>query len=225
MRRLRGELLRRVGRNGYGEPASLAAAQQAGFAQLVDHVLGAPGGNRGIIQRLFHRGAIDVAEEDIGIGRVEYAGLHRPAQQGLGVVDQVGIHRLIAGDEHHERALPAAAGTPAYNLAVVVDDAYQGIDQVVRGDDLLSSAPRQAYLASLLGIEPPEYIHVPLVLNASGERLAKRDGAVTMREMGEEGDVVKQLAASLGYKAASAAELLAQFAPDRLSPEPYIWRG
>ena len=113
----------------------------------------------------------------------------------------------------------------AYNLAVVVDDAYQGIDQVVRGDDLLSSAPRQAYLASLLGIEPPEYIHVPLVLNASGERLAKRDGAVTMREMGEEGDVVKQLAASLGYKAASAAELLAQFAPDRLSPEPYIWRG
>ena len=80
-------------------------------------------------------------------------------------------------------------------------------------------------LASLLGIEPPEYIHVPLVLNASGERLAKRDGAVTMREMGEEWDVVKQLAASLGYEAHSAAELLAQFAPDRLSPDPYIWRG
>ena len=87
---------------------------------------------------------------------------------------------------------------------------------------MLSSAPRQAYLASLLGIEPPEYIHVPLVLNESGERLAKRDGAVTMREMG---DVVKQLAASLGYEAHSAAELLAQFAPDRLSPDPYIWRG
>lgn len=113
----------------------------------------------------------------------------------------------------------------AYNLAVVVDDAYQDIDQVVRGDDLLSSAPRQAYLASLLGIEPPEYIHVPLVLNESGERLAKRDGAVTLREMGDEGDVVKQLAASLGYKAASATELLAQFEPDRLSPEPYTWRG
>ena len=110
-------------------------------------------------------------------------------------------------------------------MAVVVDDAYQGIDQVVRGDDLLSSAPRQAYLASLLGIEPPEYIHVPLVLNESGERLAKRDGAVTLREMGDEGDVIEQLAASLGYKAASAAELLAQFEPDRLSPEPYTWHG
>ena len=46
-----------------------------------------------------------------------------------------------------------------------------------------------------------------------------------MREMGEAGDVVKQLAASLGYEAHSAADLLAQFAPERLSPEPYTWRG
>ena len=59
-------------------------------------------------------------------------------------------------------------GVPAYNLAVVVDDAEQGIDQVVRGDDLLTSAPRQAYLATLLGHEPPTYAHVPLALNTSG---------------------------------------------------------
>ena len=52
----------------------------------------------------------------------------------------------------------------AYNLAVVVDDGEQGIDQVVRGDDLLSSAPRQAYLATLLGYEVPQFVHVPLVL-------------------------------------------------------------
>lgn len=71
----------------------------------------------------------------------------------------------------------------AYNLAVVVDDADYGVDQVVRGDDLLSSAPRQAYLADLLGFKPPEFVHVPLVLNADGQRLAKRDGAVTLREM------------------------------------------
>ena len=101
-----------MGGDGHGEPAALAAAQQARFGQLVNHVLRAPGGNRGIIQRLFHRGAIDVAEEDIRIGRVENAGLHRPAQQGLRMVDQVGIHRLIAGDEYYERALPAAAGAP-----------------------------------------------------------------------------------------------------------------
>ena len=71
-------------------------------------------------------------------------------------------------------------GVPAYNLAVVVDDAAQGVDQVVRGDDLLSSSPRQAYLGALLGYPTPVYAHVPLVLNADGKRLAKRDGAVTL---------------------------------------------
>ena len=74
-------------------------------------------------------------------------------------------------------------GVTAYNLAVVVDDAAQGIDQVVRGDDLLPSTPRQAYLASLLNMPVPEYAHVPLVLNADGARLAKRDGAVTLADL------------------------------------------
>ena len=75
-------------------------------------------------------------------------------------------------------------GVPAYNLAVVVDDAAQGVDQVVRGDDLLPSSPRQAYLGALLGYPQPVYAHVPLVLNADGKRLAKRDGAVTLGEIG-----------------------------------------
>ena len=75
-------------------------------------------------------------------------------------------------------------GVTAYNLAVVVDDAATGVDQVVRGDDLLSSSPRQAYLGALLGHPTPEYAHVPLALNADGKRLAKRDGAVTLGEIG-----------------------------------------
>lgn len=74
-------------------------------------------------------------------------------------------------------------GVTAYNLAVVVDDAAQGIDQVVRGDDLLPSTPRQAYLASLLNMPVPEYAHVPLVVNSDGVRLAKRDGAVTLGDL------------------------------------------
>ena len=118
----------------------------------------------------------------------------------------------------------------AYNLAVVVDDAYQGVDQVVRGDDLLSSAPRQAYLAHLLGYDEPEFVHVPLVLNPAGKRLSKRDGAVTLRQLLEApgrgpGDVVKLLARSLGYEASSAAELLSQFRPEELPREPYVWDG
>ena len=173
----------------------------------------------------------NLTEDQRAAKRAELAAQNRkPALRLLADVPTFTIHDALHGaytgdvDDFILRRGGQDAGW-AYNLAVVVDDVYQGIDQVVRGDDLLSSAPRQAYLASLLGIEPPEYIHVPLVLNESGERLAKRDGAVTLRELGDEGDVVKQLAASLGYKAASATELLAQFEPDHLSPEPYTWRG
>ena len=88
-------------------------------------------------------------------------------------------------------------GVAAYNLAVVVDDAAQGVDQVVRGDDLLSSSPRQAYLASLLGYPEPTYAHVALVLNEDGARLAKRDGAVTLAEIGVQ-RALAQIAESLG---------------------------
>ena len=79
-------------------------------------------------------------------------------------------------------------GVAAYNLAVVVDDAAQRIGEVVRGDDLLSSTPRQVHLARLLGIEPPTYAHVPLVLGPDGQRLAKRDGAVTLAERRARGE-------------------------------------
>lgn len=68
-------------------------------------------------------------------------------------------------------------GVPAYQLAVVVDDARQGVTQVVRGDDLLDSAARQRLLSRALGLKPePSYVHVPLVLGADGRRLAKRHG-------------------------------------------------
>ena len=99
----------------------------------------------------------------------------------------------------------------AYNLAVVVDDALAGVGQVVRGDDLLSSAPRQAYLAHLLGLPPVEYVHVPLVLGPDGKRLAKRDGAVTLRDFpgGAEG-MLRWIAESLGEAVdISAAEVMA----------------
>lgn len=114
-------------------------------------------------------------------------------------------------------------GVPAYNLAVVVDDADQGVDQVVRGDDLLSSAPRQAYLADLLGRPAPEYAHVPLALNADGRRLAKRDGAVTRRELVDLGvDVLAMIAGSLSLPGDSPREMLASFDPALLPREPWV---
>ncbi len=79
------------------------------------------------------------------------------------------------------------AGVPSYQLAVVVDDAAQGINEVFRGDDLLASTPRQALLLGALGLPSPRWYHVPLVLDASGRRLAKRDddlGLGTLRRAG-----------------------------------------
>jgi glutamyl-tRNA synthetase len=115
-------------------------------------------------------------------------------------------------------------GVPAYNLAVVVDDAAQGVDQVVRGDDLLTSAARQAFLATRLGKEPPTYAHVPLALNSDGQRLAKRDGAVTRTELEERGiDVLALIADSLGLVGSTPTELLDSFDPQHLPREPWTF--
>lgn len=120
-------------------------------------------------------------------------------------------------------------GTPAYNLAVVVDDAEQGIGEVVRGVDLLAGTPRQVYLAGLLGLPVPMYAHVPLVLGPDGERLAKRHGAVTLAERAAAGQSPGQvrglLAASLGLaepgEAVAMDELVARFDPASLPRGPW----
>jgi glutamyl-tRNA synthetase len=114
-------------------------------------------------------------------------------------------------------------GVPAYNLAVVVDDAASGVDQVVRGDDLLSSSPRQAYLAALLGHAQPVYAHVPLALNHEGKRLAKRDGAVTLAELGVE-RAFALISGSLGWPATDIAGLLDRFDPAQLPREPWTYQ-
>jgi glutamyl-tRNA synthetase len=114
-------------------------------------------------------------------------------------------------------------GVAAYNLAVVVDDAQSGVDQVVRGDDLLSSSPRQAYLARLLGYPQPVYAHVPLVVNVEGKRLAKRDGAVTLAELGVP-RAFGLITESLGWPAADMADLLERFDPAGLPREPWIYQ-
>ncbi|MDH3013333.1 tRNA glutamyl-Q(34) synthetase GluQRS [Gordonia alkanivorans] len=121
-------------------------------------------------------------------------------------------------------------GTPAYNLAVVVDDAAQGVDQVVRGDDLLSSAPRQAYLATLLGETTPTYAHVPMVLNTDGVRLSKRDGAVTLADLAADGvpatTVLSHIARSLDLadpgETVDLPTLASRFDPDALPREPWL---
>lgn len=119
---------------------------------------------------------------------------------------------------------------PAYNLAVVVDDAAQGVTTVVRGDDLLSSTPRQIALHRLLDLPVPAYAHVPLVLAPDGSRLAKRHGAVTLADLARRGcspaDVCARLAASIGIdtggRGVMADELIDVFDLQRVPSAP--WR-
>jgi glutamyl-tRNA synthetase len=113
-------------------------------------------------------------------------------------------------------------GAFAYNLAVVVDDAQQGVGEVVRGADLLGSTPRQLWLGGRLGLPAPAFAHVPLMLGPDGTRLAKRHGAVTLAERVALGqspeDVRKELLApfGLGY-CVTMDELVTHFDPARIA--------
>ncbi len=115
-------------------------------------------------------------------------------------------------------------GVPAYNLAVVIDDAWQQVDQVVRGDDLLLSTPRQMHLQKLLGLPHPSYAHVPLVIGSDGERLAKRHGAVTLDDIARTGEdsraVRDELLSSLGLPIGSD-DVVEGFAWSKIPRSPW----
>jgi len=123
------------------------------------------------------------------------------------------------------------AGLTSYQLAVVVDDARQGIDQVVRGDDLLASTPRQMLLYGRLQLGPPPiYTHLPLVIGADGRRLAKRHGDSRLLHYREQGvppeRVLGLLAEWCGLgprREMSAAVFFKQFRLEQLSPEPIVF--
>lgn len=165
----------------------------------------------------------------------ERAGKTRPPALRLRAeVTEFSIDDDVLGRFHgqvDDFVLRRVDGVPAYNLAVVVDDGAQGIDQVVRGDDLLTSSPRQAYLASLLELPTPTYAHVPLALNSQGKRLAKRDGAVTLEDQAAMGlgplDVLGILARSLELaregEPVTPHDLLARWDPISLPRTPWVF--
>ncbi len=144
----------------------------------------------------------------------------------------------FAGRQRFETAalgdfvIAKADATPAYQLAVVVDDAAMGVTHVVRGDDLLDSTPRQILLYRALGLEAmiPTYYHLPLVIGADGRRLAKRHGdtrLATYRAAGVSADRLRAVIARwIGVDAGetiSMAELLAAFRLDNVSRDKIVW--
>jgi glutamyl-tRNA synthetase len=122
-------------------------------------------------------------------------------------------------------------GLFGYQLAVAVDDAAMGITDVLRGEDLLDSTPRQIFLLRALGLPVPRYAHVPLILGEDGRRLAKRHGAVTLCELREAGVDARKLAGCLAHWAgiadrpepASPRELIPLFNLSSLKKTPVVF--
>lgn len=122
------------------------------------------------------------------------------------------------------------AGTPAYQLAVVVDDAEMGITEVVRGDDLVPSTPRQLLIYDALGWSAPRFVHVPLVVGMDGRRLAKRHGDTRLASLREAGVQPERLLGLLGWSCGwlneirdtTIEELLERFTLDSVPRAPFV---
>ena len=139
-----------------------------------------------------------------------------------------GPHREVLARDCGDFLVRRSDGVVAYQLAVVVDDALMGVTQVVRGHDLLPSCARQTYLARLLGWEPPQYGHVPLLVAPDGRRLAKRDRDLDLGALSERGvrpeRIVGALAAAAGLAEpgceASPEDLVGGFSWEEVAAHP-----
>lgn len=177
-------------------------------------------------------------------GRIVYAGTCRPATLPtpwleptspkairLAVPDKLisftdGVYgdQAVNLSEHcGDFVLRRADGAWAYQLAVVVDDAAMGVTSVVRGADLLLSSAQQIYLYELLGFTAPQYTHIPLLCNAGGRRLSKRDASLSMevlRHQKTPNQIIGELAhyANLipSHDAINPKDLIALYSPDKL---------
>ena len=135
-----------------------------------------------------------------------------------------GDYALNLATDCGDMVVRRADGVYVYQLAVTVDDGEAGVTEVVRGMDLLSSAPRQMYLQELLGFPHPEYGHVPMLLAPDGRRLSKRDRDLDLGELRKRmtpEQLIGNLAAAAGlidrFEPVSAGELARHFTWDKLS--------
>ena len=151
--------------------------------------------------------------------------------------DTIRVHDLLQGDYSQDLAkecgdfiVRRSDGVFAYQLAVVIDDGESGVNEIVRGKDLLSSAPRQLYLFDLFGFSRPEFLHVPLIYDADGERMSKRLGKSNMEYIRatfpDPRPVIGMLAYNAGlldrYEPLSLKELVPLFDVSRLRADDII---
>lgn len=144
----------------------------------------------------------------------------------------------ISNDELDDLVIARPDGTPTYNFCVVVDDLDMDITHVIRGDDHVNNTPRQINILEALGAQPPVYAHLPTVLNEQGEKMSKRNGAMSVRDFEKAGylpEAVLNYLARLGWAHGDAEvftkeQFVSWFdlehlgkSPAQYSPEKLIW--
>jgi len=180
-----------------------------------------------------------VAEAERRSGKA--AGVRFQARAGITEFhDQLaGLQRQDVAEAVGDFLIAKRDGAPAYQIAVVVDDHAQGVTEVVRGDDLLSSTPRQLLLQQALGYDAPRYVHVPLVVDSAGRRLAKRHDSLSLAALQQRGIPAGRVAAWVANSAGlfsmrggspkhqppsqlSPRELIPEFSWEKLQRAPVV---
>jgi len=163
----------------------------------------------------------------------------RNPQSGATVVEDL-VHGPVTflNAELDDLIIARSDGTPTYNFCVVVDDMDMGVTHVIRGDDHLNNTPRQMNMLQALGVTPPAYAHVPMILGPDGAKLSKRHGAVSVLQYEEEGylpDALLNYLVRLGWshgdqEVFTRAEMIAAFdihdvnkAASAFNPEKLLW--
>lgn len=148
------------------------------------------------------------------------------------VDEHYGAQSYILEEDSGDFIVQRSDGVFAYHLAVVVDDALMGVTEIVRGRDLLDSVPVQLYLYKLLGFTPPQYCHIPLLVDKTGRRLAKRDKDLDMgilRQKYTPETIIGYIAWQIGLlpqkEQITAQEFLKIFDVNKLSHEDIILKG
>ncbi len=156
----------------------------------------------------------------------------RTPQEGMvGFDDLIKGHLAVANEELDDLVLQRSDGTPTYNLAVVCDDAEMGITHVIRGDDHVNNTFRQLHLYEALGLTPPRFGHMPLILGEDGAKLSKRHGATSVFEYARLGYLpaaMRNHLARLGWSHGdqehfTTEEMIAAFDIDGIGTSPSVF--
>jgi glutamyl-tRNA synthetase len=156
------------------------------------------------------------------------------SQDNADFVDCIHGTMSFAADLIEDFVIIKSTGGPTYNFAAVIDDHLMGITHVIRGDDHLSNTPRQVLLYRSLGLELPQFAHLPMILGADGERLSKRHGATSLSQYKNAGYLAEALVnylALLGWSTTDSQQLFARedliekFSLERCSKSASIFDG